>query len=137
MYFICNFAKKKVMSEDMKNQMAPTDHQLEDPVATEKAAPAPAVTEMAEKKPRASAAAIWMSVISFFLAVGAWIEMVFNEYACGALAIAGLVAAIVGCCLCRRCIWRDISITSIVATGVLLLVFAIFFFGIRFALNSL
>lgn len=116
-----------------------TDHQLEDPVTTEKAKPEQAAAEAVAVQPKQKtrAAAIWLSLVGFLLAILAWIEMVFNEYASGSLAIAGLAVAIVACCLCRRCIWRDISITTMVATGMLLLVFAIFFFGLRFAINSL
>lgn len=115
--------------------MTATDHQIEEQVATEKATASVAVEPQPKRK--ISAAAIWLSVVSFIFAVLAWVEMIFNEYASGSLAIAGLVVAIVGCCLCRRCIWRDISITSIIATGMLLLVFAIFFFGIRYAINAI
>ncbi|MCC8118019.1 MAG: hypothetical protein LIP09_04615 [Bacteroidales bacterium] len=145
------------MSDDKNiSPLPPTDHQLEEQVTTENHQPmvpvapelqaqpssdiessqAPAVA-VAKPNRKVTPAAIWLSLVSFVLAVLAWVEMIFNEYASGSLAIAGLVVAIVGCCLCRRCIWRDISITSIIATGMLLIVFAIFFFGIRYAINAI
>lgn len=146
------------MSDDKNiSPLPPADHQLEEQVTTENHQPmvpvapesqvkpssdtesAPAAAMAVAEKPnrKVTPAAIWLSLVSFVLAVLAWVEMIFNEYASGSLAIAGLVVAIVGCCLCRRCIWRDISITSIIATGMLLIVFAIFFFGIRYAINAI
>ncbi len=63
--------------------------------------------------------------------------MVYNESLCAGLAIGALCAAIAGCVLTRRGIWRDIAITAIIGSAVLLLVLGIFFFGIDMLVRSI
>lgn len=90
-----------------------------------------------DQKPKSSPAGRVLALVGFVFTVVAWVEIIFNEYVSGVCAIVAMILSIVACCLCRKGFWRDMAITAILATVVLLLVFALFFFGIRFAINSL
>ncbi len=98
-------------------------------------APGPSVEAPRQEKPRILGNTV--ATLSLIVCIGAWIAMVYNEGASAALAIAALVMAIVGCFMTRRGLWRDVAITAIIASCVLLLVFAAFSYGLDMLVKSL
>lgn len=60
-----------------------------------------------------------------------WITMMLNPWLSGGCAAFGLILSIIGTCI-PRCARRNLAITSIVASAVLLLVLAIFLVGLHF-----
>lgn len=94
----------------------------------------------AEETPRQPKPRRWANLIAsvaLILCIVAWIAMAYDEYTSIGLGIAAMCMAIVGCFTTRRSIWRDIAITAIIASGVLLLVFAMFTFGLDILVKSI
>ncbi|MGN1251388.1 MAG: hypothetical protein ACI4US_00740 [Muribaculaceae bacterium] len=89
-----------------------------------------------EAVPAARPAKKWAAVISFVITVLAWVALPFNEVATLVLGVAGLITSIIALRQPRGA-WRNLTLVAIVAAAVLLLVLAIFWGGILFALGSL
>lgn len=101
------------------------DQQVMEPAETQ---------EAAVEKPRDK----WKiaAIAGFLITLSAWIVLVSSDICsltCGAV---GLIVSCFGTKSSSRG-WKDLAITSIVASAVLLLVFAIFWGAIIFALKSL
>lgn len=64
----------------------------------------------------------------------AWITMILNPWLSGGCALAGLILSIIGTCIPRSA-RRNLAITSLVASFVLLLVLSIFIIGLHILLN--
>lgn len=82
----------------------------------------------------------WWSVgvsLAFVLTVAAWVSMVVSEQVSLWCAIGGAVASIVSLTQLGRGLLRDVAITCLIASAVLLVVFGIFYFGIHILLSSL
>lgn len=90
----------------------------------------------ADEAPAARPAKKWAAVISFVITVLAWVALPFNEVATLVLGVAGLITSIIALRQPRGA-WRNLTLVAIVAAAVLLLVLAIFWGGILFALGSL
>ena len=60
-----------------------------------------------------------------------WITMILNPWLSGGCALAGLILSIIGTCIPRSA-RRNLAITSIVASSVLILVLSIFLIGLHF-----
>lgn len=70
------------------------------------------------------------------LTVAAWLALMFYPVASLWCAVAALALSVAGLRIGRGCL-RDIGITSIVASGVLVLVHIIFTWGLDYTVNSL
>lgn len=90
-----------------------------------------------EQQPKSRRWANLTASAGLIVCIAAWFAMVYNEGLSAALGVCALCLAIVGCVFTRRGMWRDITVTAIIGAGVLLLVFAIFTFGLDFLVRSL
>ena len=81
---------------------------------------------------------VWRYVVGVacVLTIVAWVSLLFNEHISFWTGICGLVLSCAGL-RARGTVWRNLTITCIIASAVLLLVYAIFWGAIVFALNSL
>lgn len=85
-----------------------------------------------ELRPRRWVAAV--GVIGVLCAIAAWVTFFYNDTAAVTTASIGLVCSIIGCFRGRGC-FRDICITMLVATSVLLLVYTIFYIGMDYVMS--
>lgn len=76
------------------------------------------------------------AVIGAVLTVMAWMALMYYPTASMWCAACGLVLSVAALWMGRSC-WRDIAITSVVASGVLILVHVVFVWALDYALASL
>lgn len=74
-----------------------------------------------------------VAIAAFLVTLVAWLTLPLSYWLSMALALAGLVLAIIGLRQARRC-WHNLSLTVLVAAAVLLLVFIVFWAAIYLAL---
>ncbi len=81
---------------------------------------------------------LWLvaAVAGLLLTVAAWCALMFYPVASFWCGLAGIVLSVAGLRV-GRCCWRDIAITSIVASVVLVLVHIIFTWGLEYTVNNL
>lgn len=81
---------------------------------------------------------VWRYVVgaACVLTLVAWVSLLYSEHISFWAGICGLVMSCAGL-RTRGAVWRNLAITSIIASAVLLLVYAIFWGAIVFALNSI
>ena len=97
------------------------------------------VKDKLESQPAKRPSGWWAAgvALAFLLTAAAWMSMVVSENAGLWCAMAGAVMSVVCICRLRRGLMRDVAITCLIASGVLLVVFALFYFGINLLLESL
>lgn len=76
------------------------------------------------------------AAVGMILTVVAWIVLMFYPGVSLGCAIGGVALSVAALWIGRSC-WRDIAITSIVASGVLILVHVVFTWALDYALASL
>lgn len=77
----------------------------------------------------------WLPIAAFFLAVGAWLALAYSTgYLAMAVAAAAIIVGAFGCR--RRCSWRNLAITSIIASMVLIVVVAAFIIVLKIGLAA-
>lgn len=86
------------------------------------------------RKPRWAA---WVVALALLCAIIAWMALLFSDTVSVGFAVASLGLSIAGVCGLKRSFMRDVSITCLIASAILLLVYAIFFFGIRYAISMI
>lgn len=86
--------------------------------------------------PRRSSIWFAAAVAGLLLTVAAWCALMFYPVASFWCGLAGIVLSAAGLRV-GRCCWRDIAITSIVASAVLVLVHIIFTWGLEYTVNNL
>lgn len=81
---------------------------------------------------------VWRYVVgaACVLTLVAWVSLLYSEHISFWAGICGLVLSCAGL-RARGAVWRNLAITCIIASAVLLLVYAIFWGAIVFALNSI
>lgn len=103
--------------------------------STPSAAPTAADTEAAQM-PKSNPLFKCLAWLGALTTLGAWLALIFNGSVSFWLAVVGLVLASVGAKSPRGLV-RDMAITAIVASAVLLVVFAIFFGALYYLDKSL
>lgn len=77
----------------------------------------------------------WMAAIGAFLALTAWIALSFNGYAALTAGVAAFAAACLGLRAHTRP-WRNLAITALIASAVIMVVLTAFLIVIFWGLNS-
>lgn len=112
--------------------MESTDNDMQQPLQ-------PVPDDGAGQPPRRGNAA-WVRLVAalaVLAAIVAWGALIFSEYLSSGAAVAAVGLAVAGICGSRRGFVRDASITALIASGVLLVVYALLYFGLNFAISSL
>lgn len=76
------------------------------------------------------------AIVGMLLTLVAWMALMFYPSVSLGCAIGSLCLSVAALWM-GRCCWRDVAITSIVASGVLILVHVVFTWGLDYALASI
>lgn len=94
------------------------------------------VADEAAQQPRHRSLWVTAAVVGTILTVVAWLCLMFWPVVSVWCGVAALVLSVAGINVGRGCV-RDIAITSVVASGVLVLVHIIFTWGLDYAVSTL
>lgn len=92
--------------------------------------------ENQDKKPGKGAIFVVCIILGIVASLAAWGAMLYFQSLSFWLSVAGVLLSAAGLWI-GRCCWRDIAVTSLIASGVLLIVHLIFKFAVDYALSSM